>query len=117
MVANDTPGAEPYVFVQDVAASWTEYERVRAQLLEPAPEGLLVHVAGPTEEGFRVIAVWTSEAAWRNFDKERLQPAIAALGGPHVPQPRFRDLHPTHIVLGRPRGQADKLSDQRQQGP
>ncbi len=101
MADSDTPAAEPYVFVQDVAATWAEYERVRAQLLDPLPDGLLVHVAGPTDEGFRVVAVWRSERAWQAFDQERLQPAIAALGGPYVPQPRFRDLHPAHVVVGK----------------
>jgi hypothetical protein len=90
----------PYAFVQDVAASWEQYQQVAALLIEPAPEGLILHVAGPTEEGFRTIEVWESEEAWQFFRSAHLAPAIAALGGPHRPQPTFRDLYPRHVVAG-----------------
>jgi hypothetical protein len=89
-----------YAFVQDIASSWEQYERVAAGLTEPAPEGLILHLAGPTDEGFRIIAVWETELAWRQFQAERLQPAIAALGGPSRPQPTFRDLQTAHLVFG-----------------
>jgi Tol biopolymer transport system component len=89
-----------YALVQDVAASWEQYERVAAALVEPAPAGLLLHVAGPTEEGFRTIDVWESEEAWQHFQTELLNPAIAALGGPSRPEPTFRDIHPAHVVVG-----------------
>ncbi len=89
-----------YAFVQDVASSWDQYERVTARLVEPAPSGLILHVAGPTDEGFRIIDVWESKAAWQHFQAERLAPAIAALGGPSRPEPTFRELQPVHIVVG-----------------
>jgi hypothetical protein len=86
--------------VQDVAASWEQYGRVAAALVEPAPAGLLLHVAGPTDEGFRTIDIWESEDAWGRFQAERLAPAIAALGGPARPEPTFRDVQARHIVFG-----------------
>jgi hypothetical protein len=89
-----------YAFVQDVAASWQQYERITASLVEPAPIGLILHVAGPTDEGFRIIDVWESEEAWHRFQTEWLAPAIAALGGPARPEPSFRELHPAHVVVG-----------------
>lgn len=89
-----------YAFVQDVAASWDQYERVTAGLTCPAPSGLIMHLAGPTDEGFRIIDVWDSEQAFERFKAERLQPALAALGGPSRPEPTFRDLHAAHLVLG-----------------
>ena len=89
-----------YAYVQDVASSWDQYERVTASLVDPPPSGLLVHVAGPTDEGVRIIDVWESEADWERFRAERLDPAIAALGGPARPEPTFRDVHPEHVVLG-----------------
>jgi hypothetical protein len=88
-----------YAYVQDVASSWDQYQHVTAALVEPPPEGLLVHVAGPTDEGVRIIDVWESEEAWEQFRAERLAPAIAALGGPARPEPTFRDLHPEQVVL------------------
>jgi quinol monooxygenase YgiN len=90
-----------YAVVQDVSSTWEQYERITASLVEPAPIGLILHVAGPTDEGFRIINVWESEEAWQHFQTERLAPAIAALGGPARPEPSFRDLHPVHVVVGR----------------
>ena len=89
-----------YAFVQDVAASWEHYERVATALVDPAPAGLILHVAGHTDEGFRTIDVWESEEDWERFRAEQLAPAIAALGGPSRPEPAFRELRPTHVVLG-----------------
>lgn len=89
-----------YACVQDVAATWEQYGHVAAALVEPAPAGLLLHVAGPTDEGFRTIDIWESEDAWHRFQAERLAPAIAALGGPACPEPTFRDVQAAHIVFG-----------------
>jgi len=89
-----------YAFVQDIAASWDQYQRVTAELMDPAPAGLLLHIAGPTEEGFRIIDLWESERAWQRFRDERLAPAIAALGGPSRPEPTLRGLRPAHTVVG-----------------
>src|ERR1041385_1649873 len=89
-----------YAFVQDVAATWELYRRVTAPTLEPLPEGLVLHVAGPTDAGFRVISVWTNEHAWRRFHDERLAPAIAALGGPAPPETTFRELKAGHVLVG-----------------
>ena len=88
----------PYAFVQDVPASWEQYQQTVARLLEPVPVGLILHVAGPTAEGVRVIDIWESEQAWQRVRAERLAPAIASLGGPARPESTFRDLHPEHIV-------------------
>lgn len=89
-----------YAFVQDIASSWTHYERVAATAIDPIPDGLILHLAGPTEEGFRIIAVWESKAAWQHFHAQRLEPLIAALGGPARPQPTFRELDVAHSVVG-----------------
>jgi hypothetical protein len=88
-----------YAFVQDIAASWPDYQQFAAALVEPAPAGLILHAAGPTDEGFRIIAIWEDEAAWQRFRTARLAPAIACLGGPARPEPTFRDLRPAHLVL------------------
>jgi hypothetical protein len=90
----------PYAFVQDVTSSWEQYEHFAALLVEPAPAGLILHMAGPTDEGFRIIDVWDDKGAWEDFRASRLAPAIAALGGPARPAPTFRDLHPAHVVIG-----------------
>ena len=94
------PRSVPYALVQDVASTWEQYERVAAAQMQPAPRGLILHVAGPTDEGVRIIDIWESEQAWQYFRAQRLAPAIAAFGAPGRPEPTFRDLHPVHVVLG-----------------
>jgi hypothetical protein len=89
-----------YAFVQDIASSWEQYELVTAPLLDPAPVGLILHLAGRTEEGFRIIDIWQDVEAFELFQAERVQPAIAAIGGPNRPEPAIRDLQSAHLVLG-----------------
>ena len=62
-----------YAVVQDVPASWEHYASYAAAL-DGEPAGLVVHAAGPTDEGFRMIDVWESRAAWHRFRTERLEP-------------------------------------------
>ena len=90
--------AVAYVYVQDVASSWDRYERVAAGLVDPPPAGLILHVAGPTDEGVRIIDVWDSEEACADFRAERLEPAIGALRLSRS-QPTVRELRPEHVVL------------------
>jgi len=81
-----------YAVVEDVAASWESYERYAADIERSLPDGLILHAAGRTDEGFRIIEIWVSEEAWTRF-AARLDPPSA---------PRFvRELQPTHLVLGR----------------
>ena len=88
-----------YAFVEDIAASWEHYELFAAALEGSVPDGLLLHAAGPTEEGFRIIGVWESEAAWQRFRAERLGFDAEAVA--EVP-PTFRALRLAHVVHGRP---------------
>lgn len=81
-----------YVVVEDVAASWERYRSVADALAGPPPSGLIVHAAGPTDEGFRIVGVWESEQAWRHF-AERLDHEAAA-------PVALRALQPEHIVYG-----------------
>ena len=84
-----------YAFVQDIAASWEQYERLAAAVAA-RPDGLVLHVAGPTDEGFRIIGVWESESAWERFKAEHeLEPAAGA-----PPPSTFRALRPQHVVYG-----------------
>ena len=89
-----------YAYVQDVAASWERYKQVAAALGDSLPSGLLMHLAGPTDEGVRIIGVWESQEAWERFCGERLAQAVAAFGGPARPEVTFRDVRPEHVVVG-----------------
>lgn len=86
-----------YVVVEDVAASWEHYRRFAEALAGPIPAGLIVHAAGPTEEGFRMVGVWESEEAWRSFLADRLGEGAGAGG---TMPPVCRPLRPAHVVIG-----------------
>ncbi|MDQ3663409.1 MAG: hypothetical protein M3353_01945 [Actinomycetota bacterium] len=48
-------------------------------------EGLLVHIAGQSESGFRVVDVWESEDALRRFG-EKLAPLLQEAGVEEPPE-------------------------------
>jgi hypothetical protein len=56
-------------------------------------EGLLMHAAGQSEQGFRVVDVWESEEACRRFG-EVLTPILQEVGIDDPPQ-----LYPTHAFV------------------
>ncbi len=65
-----------YGVMQDMpGVSETEYRLVERNLGPDRPAGLLAHVAGPVEDGWRVVNVWESEDAYRRFVSERLMRA------------------------------------------
>jgi hypothetical protein len=80
-----------YAVVRDVASSWENYHDVTAPALTPWPTGLLFHAAGPTDEGYRVIDIWTSEIACGAFEA-RFDPGGDAPRTPHHPTPTLRTL-------------------------
>lgn len=49
-----------------------EYRLVEQHLGPDRPPGLLAHVAGPVEGGWRIINIWQDEDAFRCFQSERL---------------------------------------------
>jgi hypothetical protein len=66
----------PYGVVQDMpGVTEHEYRLVEQHLGPDRPEGLLAHVSGPSEEGWRVINVWADEQSFRRFQSERLMKA------------------------------------------
>jgi hypothetical protein len=58
------------------------YEKVSSQAMEgdQLPDGCQLHIAGPTEGGWRVITVWDSEDQFNSFRNEKLIPALQAAG-------------------------------------
>jgi hypothetical protein len=92
-----------FAFVQDLPADWETYEKIVAEVgVEAAPpEGLIVHSAGPTSSGVRIIDVWESKEAHLRFAIERLAPARARVfGGEDVPPPPAQELEVQHVVRG-----------------
>ncbi len=71
------------------------YDKVRESLGLEKPAGGILHVAGPSPNGgWRVIEVWESQEDAIRFLKERLAPALKALGeSDPPPQPQFWPVH------------------------
>jgi hypothetical protein len=82
----------PYAQIIDMpGAGVREYEQAFA-LIHPDgrwPAGQLDHIAGPTEDGFRVIDVWESRAAFEQFEHEVLAP-LGFAGAPSADFPVHR---------------------------
>jgi len=53
-------------------------------------DGILLHIAGPTEDGWRVIDVWESEEAFQRFG-EVIGPILQDVGFPG--EPKVSELH------------------------
>jgi quinol monooxygenase YgiN len=59
-----------------------QFDAVNATI-DPAsdpPAGAIFHLSGPIDEGWHVIDVWESRAAFDAFQEARIQPALAAAG-------------------------------------
>ena len=65
------------------------YEAAVARVHPPdgLPDGQTFHVAGPTEDGWIVIALWDSEDSWVRFRNETLIPGLTGLGENGFPTP------------------------------
>ena len=59
------------------------YDQVNPKVMEGGnlPDGCELHIAGPYENGWRVITVWDSEEAFQQFRDEKLIPALQEAGG------------------------------------
>jgi hypothetical protein len=97
-----------YAFVQDVPATWDTYREIAEALGPTAPTGLVLHAAGPTDEGFRMIGVWESREAWTRFHDDRLCAILDGLVAGSRAEPTYRELEVGHLLSstresGRPR--------------
>jgi hypothetical protein len=65
------------------------------------PEGLIVHAAGPVDDGWGVIDFWESRAAFDQFVGERLMPRLHGLGDRGFPSPPDVKEFPVHNLQTR----------------
>jgi hypothetical protein len=58
---------------------------------EQSPDGLLIHTAGQSEQGWYVYDVWESQEHFQRFVESKLGPALQEIGvgGDNPPQPQF----------------------------
>ncbi len=88
-------GEKAFAVVYDIAASWQDYHLIREAGPEDSVPGLILHAAGPTQDGFRTIDVWASEDAWQAY-RPRLRHVFDDLAEPPV----VRELHIGHLTAG-----------------
>ena len=66
----------------------------KLNLVGRLPDGCTAHIAGPSPDGWRVVAVWDSPEAVQRFVTEDLQPTLAELGvAPPAAPPVIYPLH------------------------
>ena len=67
------------------------YEEVTGRVMpdDRLPDGCRVHIAGPLNEGWRVITVWDSEEQFQQFRNEKLLPAMQEAGAGESVAPRI----------------------------
>ncbi len=71
---------QTWAFVSDVPFSREQYDRLDEELGSEKPEGLIVHAAGESDSGVRIIDVWESKQQFERFQSERLGPAMRKVG-------------------------------------
>jgi hypothetical protein len=91
MMMTELPGVSPEMY--------DEVNKRMGVNPDALPEGLISHVAGPTDGGMLVVDVWESPEAFERFVNERLGPVLADLGAPAGPEPALLPVH-NHIRQG-----------------
>ena len=51
------------------------------------PAGQTYHVAGPTDDGWIIVAMWDSRESWQRFRDETLFPGFESMAGSGLPVP------------------------------
>jgi hypothetical protein len=76
------------------------YEQVNPRVMPGGqlPDGCQLHIAGPVENGWRVITVWDSDEQFQQFRNDKLIPAMRELGGDARIAPSIES-EPVHRLL------------------
>ena len=77
------------------------YEAITAKVMpgDQLPDECQLHVAGPVEQGWRVITVWESREAFDRFREDKLLPAFQELAGDEAPPAADPEVNPVHRLV------------------
>jgi hypothetical protein len=92
VVVHQTPSLTQERYEEAVGKLTGGKSRLESPADWPA-EGLLVHAAGQSESGFRVVDVWESEEAFGRFG-ESLEPILQEIGVEGAPE-----VYPAHTFV------------------
>ena len=95
----------PYACSYKVPADEHLYRKVKSEIGEEAPKGLVVHLVVESEGGLRHIGVWDTRSDWERFRDERIQPAVGkvltAAGFSQLPpRPVEEEMAVVDVVIG-----------------
>jgi len=76
------------------------YDQVNPKVMPGGqlPEGCQAHIAGPVDNGWRVITVWDSDERFQQFRDETLIPAMREVGGDDRIAPAIKT-SPVHNLI------------------
>jgi hypothetical protein len=85
------------VLVEGSEFTQAQYDSVVNEVMPAGrmPPGLLFHVGGPTEAGWRVVDIWESQEAFEKFSHETLAPAMQKAGYSQQPNIQVWPVHNT----------------------
>ena len=90
-----------YAWCQDMpGVTADDYAKVLAELggAEKTAPGLVAHVAGPVDGGYRIVDVWESKEDYQRFAEQHLDPAVRRAHSPEMLS--RRDGFQTLVVTG-----------------
>ncbi len=71
---------------EETERSTTNYDAIGEKLMAQGPiDGLRIHTAGYTGNGFRIFEVWDSQEQFDRFVADRLMPLVLERGGDATP--------------------------------
>jgi hypothetical protein len=83
-----------YAYCQEMPGVTPEMAaKVDAEVGDSPISGLVAHVSGPSEVGWRIVDVWESEEAYHRFRVERLNPALQIATNGATPPARPFEVH------------------------
>lgn len=93
-----------YGRTQHVGAPPEMYPKVHAAVLDLVREqgggdGLVLHLARPTEQGFDVVEVWESREQAEAFDRNVLKLALERAGAEDRPAPTTEEFEPLGVMV------------------
>jgi hypothetical protein len=76
------------------------YDEVNPKVMEGGklPDGCQLHIAGPYENGWRVITVWDSQETFERFRDEKLIPALREADAENRIAPQI-SANPVHNLI------------------
>jgi hypothetical protein len=74
----------PYVTIMEWAADWPTHLKIDAAINDAVGDGVIdghvLHLAGPSDVGVRVVDVWETRDHAVRFKDEYAEPAVRSLG-------------------------------------